>query len=871
MGTYVGEIRFNGFFINFFPSYQVIDGKFEPLKEEELEEMLPGSRCMNINLISTSSSIPLTEIFQDGDDVLINFGFGDLQANRRVDGQRYPTAWKLDLAKLGILAISHMDDLGYYYLLRPEEVIGDWQQDQVLYINTTDVKEDINVMIPTEKPNTLIGPYVVRYDEEQDRYYVRLATRANMTSQKHIVHGHQYTDGLENHIIYLELTDVIREYVPTLGEKIVPYSYDCITPEALMENFCDLLASRSGSKALRLDANLGKQMVKIYQNSLITGPGGLSIEDAQKRADQLLSIIDTHVLFEQTLDRIGTLAGSLIYNLQDKSVYPMVIDALSKDETFLSNLNSFREFAKQEEKHKKELGELQSRKELLEAQVQELARLNPEKKIEEAKQQIEKLDEIKTQSEQKLQEIINHTNLAQSFEDLKRQSEFLASESQSKQQEIALLEERLKTLQQELETILERSSQKAIEMSFDTFIAAKLASENERLEQEKRNSTYLRAAKGLQSIPRSHLDREQLIALVVQAIQAKRPEYSENDILNFLICFSQGFLTLLCGPSGSGKTTICEIVAQSLGLMKPQELMRSNPELPYLLRYAQVGVEKGWNSHRDLIGYYNGLSQTFEKANPDFYDLLFVLDAESRMKNEESSKDVLPAFVLLDNANLSAMEYYWSDFLSLNEDEEICGVLNLGKNFQLQVPNTLHFMASIQSDHTSQPLSARLLDRAWVVSMPEVGSLRLDGNIDIFTPIQTLTKAQLDEAFGWPSNDLHMSENAEGIFNALLQAFQEAGRPVSIRSQKAIRSYVAAGSRLFQPTSSQPLSEIIALDYAVLQRLLPKINGSSSHYRAHLEAIRKLLEAFHLSMSLKKLEHIIAAGDGAMQYYQFFS
>lgn len=868
MGTYVGEIRFNGYFINFFPSYQVIDGKFEQLKEEELEEMLPGSRCLNISLISTSSTISLTEIFQDGDDVLINFSFGDLQANRRTDGQRYPTAWKLDLAKLGILAISHMEDLGYYYLVRPEEVIGDWQQDQVLYINTTDVKEDINVMIPTEKPNILIGPYVVRYDEEQDRYYVRLATRANITAQKHIVQGHQYTDGLENHIIYLELTDVIREYVPTTGTNIIPYSYDCITPEALMENFCDLLASRSSSKALRLDSNLGKQMVKIYQNSLITGPGGLSMEDAQKRADQLLSIIDTHVLFEQTLDRMGTLAGSLIYNLQDKSIYPMVIDALSKDEKFLNNVSSFREFAKQEEKHRKELAELQLRKEQLDLQVQELLRLNPEKKLEEAKQQIEKLDEIKTQSEQKLQEIINHTNLVQSFEDLKRHSDFLTSESKSKQQEIALLEERLKTLQQDLETILERSSQKAIEMSFDTFIAAKLASENERLEQEKRNSIYLRAAKGLQAIPRSHLDREQLIALVIQAIQVKRPEYSENDILNFLICFTQGFLTLLCGPSGSGKTTICEITAQSLGLMKPQELMKANPEFPYLLRFAQVGVEKGWNSHRDLIGYYNGLSQTFEKANPTFYDLLFVLDAESRMEN---NPEVFPAFVLLDNANLSAMEYYWSDFLSLNEDEEICGVLNLGKNFQLQVPNTLHFMASIQSDHTSQPLSARLLDRAWVVSMPEVGSLRLDGNLDIFTPIQTLTKAQLNEAFGWPSRDLHMQENIEAIFNTLLQTFQEAGMPVSIRSQKAIRSYVAAGSRLFKPTSSQPSKEIIALDYAVLQRLLPKINGSSSTYRAHLETIRKLLEAFHLSMSLKKLDQIIAAGDAAMQYYQFFS
>lgn len=867
MGTYFGEIRviansypYPNYF--FYPLYELVDGEFIELTDEEKEKLLPGSFYENINIYSSASYLfSMDDYFLDTDDVLIDFSFKDLQENRRSDGTHYQTSWKLDLSKLPQPAFRHMEDLGYHYVVDLDGIEGDWQNDSIVYLTLNDFKEDMRVMLETKNPDVLIGPYPVHWDEDQEKFYVRLINAHS--NQHHVIKGFRYLDGVNNHLQVFQMNSYfIRKYVKTnSSDQIVPYTYDRISIEALMENFCEVLAAK-GPKAFRFDMNNAQQMLAIYKRSLL---GRFSDEDAQNRVERLLQVLDTNILFDQTEEKMGTLAGNLIYNQQEKSVFRAAIDALAKDEVFLEHLPSFREFAKQEEKRKKELAELQERKEELNEQVQELARLNPEQRLEEAHQQIERLEVLKKQSEQKLQAIIDHTNLVQSFEDLQRQSEFLHQEHETKQQEIVFLEERLKTLQNEVDAILERSTQKALEMNFDTLIASHLTSQSERRQREQRESKYLRAAHSLQSLPRTHLDSEQLVPLIVQAIQIKRPEYSENDILNFLICFSQGFLTLLCGPSGSGKTTICEIVAENLGLMKPGELQPLLPDSPYLTRFAQVGVEKGWSSRRDLIGYYNALSQSFEKANPNFYDLLLILDAESRM----NSTDVFPAFVLLDNANLSSMEYYWSDFLSMNEDHAVCGTLNLGQNFQVQVPNTLHFMASIQSDHTSQPLSPRLLDRAWVISMPEVGNMRLIELSNSFAPIQSLTQQQLESAFGALGSDLIMLEN-EWPFMQLLQAFQEAGMPVSIRSQRAIRTYVVAGARLFHATEEQS-AETVALDYAVLQRLLPKINGSSLTYRNGLEAIRKLLEENHLIKSKQKLEQIMAAGDAAMQYYQFFS
>ena len=75
--------------------------------------------------------------------------------------------------------------------------------------------------------------------------------------------------------------------------------------------------------------------------------------------------------------------------------------------------------------------------------------------------------------------------------------------------------------------------------------------------------------------------------------------------------------------------------------------------------------------------------------------------------------------------------------------------------------------------------------------------------------------------------------------------------------EKAIKKYWAAASQYFEPDDTKTDGEIIALDYAVSQRILPKIEGSGSDFEKWLEDLRSLFRSTGLNMSAEKLTDII--------------
>ena len=65
-------------------------------------------------------------------------------------------------------------------------------------------------------------------------------------------------------------------------------------------------------------------------------------------------------------------------------------------------------------------------------------------------------------------------------------------------------------------------------------------------------------------------------------------------------------------------------------------------------------------------------------------------------------------------------------------------------------------------------------------------------------------------------------------------------------------------------------AEIVALDYAVAQRILPKIAGNGENFENWLSEFRSLCSGYSLNMSAKILKDIIERGNQQMKYYQFF-
>ena len=352
---------------------------------------------------------------------------------------------------------------------------------------------------------------------------------------------------------------------------------------------------------------------------------------------------------------------------------------------------------------------------------------------------------------------------------------------------------------------------------------------------------------------------------LVEAIQKERPQYSRNLILNLLLCTTQGFLTVFSGAPGSGKTSFCNLLGRVLGLTQfdrkigPQDFMSTTN------RYIPVSVERGWTSKRDLIGYYNPLNKTFEESNRDVYDGLRLLDWEKRHGVHQ-----YPYYILLDEANLSSMEYYWADFMNVCDDWNGEHTINLGHNHRFQLPETLHFLATINNDHTTETLSPRLIDRAWIVTLPhtefvpEVGQGLTDGEI------QQIAWPQLKSLFDVaPRESTALGKREQYVYDQVKTRLAEQNIYLSMRIELAIHRYCRAASRLLEPEKNIGAGTL-ALDYAVAQKILPKLSGNGADYEKWLIQFRDECLGNKLLQSAALLDQILEWGNRRMKFYQFF-
>lgn len=866
MPRYVGEIRTSGFYVNFYPTYIYEKDKFIRLSDEDVEKILPGSQYPNLNLFSSSTSMRLDDLFQDGDDVIIDFQSDKLIPNLKSDGSVYPSAWKLDVFKQYSGSILRMEEVGWYYALPQEAVEGDWRKDSTVILNTRDVNEDMRVMIPGPIENTLVGPFRVRYDEDLDE----LVIYPSLDQKNSIISGYLYSPSLADRIHTLEQIDVTRGYVRIEGEGVEPCPTDTISDEELIENFTASIKGKT-AKTIGVDPAAFASLLASYQNSLISGkdiPAALAAE----RVKRLQAIFESSAKIGELFNELSSLIPEMFKARKDDPDYMDMVHELLENEEFVEALPAYSEYVTFTSQLKQKNSELKAQKEELQKAVDELEILQPKQQLERYQEELDQLKSMKAKAEEEFQEALRQANIGKDVANLEARSSYLQEEIARREKSIADLNVQMEGLQGKLDELLERSSQKTLEISFDDMISERFMEHTARLENARRLEIYQQASRAIAAMPRSFLSKEQLVDYLVFTMQKSRPEYSRNEILNILICLTQGFLTIFTGQPGSGKTSICRVTAQALHLDQPAELEKSHPQFPYCSRFVSISVERGWSSRRDLIGFYNSLTRSFEKADPRLFDLLSILNQESR---GNSGSDSLPALVLLDDANLSSMEYYWADFMSMEENAAIRGTIALGDTYTFEIPRTLHFAAAIQSDHTTEPLSSRLLDRAWVITMPEKRLLLKPARPLMEDEFRSslITHEQLDEVF-LPQEDSQTLPSAlEDVYQSLAALFKEAGLTVSIRSESALRKYVLTALRWFVPDEDEAYSDAgtMALDYAVLQRLLPKINGSSHQFRTILEKMKKVCETGGLIKCGRKLKEIMEKGDGSMQFYQFFS
>lgn len=351
------------------------------------------------------------------------------------------------------------------------------------------------------------------------------------------------------------------------------------------------------------------------------------------------------------------------------------------------------------------------------------------------------------------------------------------------------------------------------------------------------------------SINKSEFSTKQFIDEIGSRLDKANRKIIFNDLVNYLVLINQNFLTIIAGLPGVGKTSLVEKISIALGAYQNN-------------RYLKIPVARGWTSSKDLIGYYNPLTKKYQSSKTDLYRFLKICENDNKNDLE------VPSLILLDEANLSPMEHYWSEFLSIS-DFDYKRVIKTTEQETLSFGSGVRFLATINYDHTTEMLSDRLLSRAPIVKL-NVSDYLLDDGVEIDTEVTDIfSMVQFNAYLNKNPQKDYFKGDVKNKFDSIIKTLQDEegslGQPIVIgmRKYKSVEKYCSvAGNIMIDP------NKFTALDYAVNQYILPLINGRGDTYAKRLLDLKEKLQG--LPQSLKSVNKIIQVGNENFKNYKFF-
>jgi hypothetical protein len=271
-------------------------------------------------------------------------------------------------------------------------------------------------------------------------------------------------------------------------------------------------------------------------------------------------------------------------------------------------------------------------------------------------------------------------------------------------------------------------------------------------------------------------------------------------------------------------------------------------------KFVHVQVQRGWTSDRDIIGFYNRLNRNYEVDKFGLYKLINSLQEQDR--NNQLS------LVLLDEANLSPIEHYWSGFMGACDDNSRFST----QGNPLKLPEGLRFIATVNYDRTTEPLSARFLDRSPVVYIE-------NKNTDLFFDTQTKNDVEISEInfsfeylltlFG-SSTNATLTEDEQQFLLGLIE--KHSFMHIERRKIQNIINFVSTLRLVLDEGKSTNLKP---LDAALLIYVLPLISGQGREYGLKIKIFEEYLLHNGLTLSAERLKEIINASK--FDTYSYFS
>lgn len=314
--------------------------------------------------------------------------------------------------------------------------------------------------------------------------------------------------------------------------------------------------------------------------------------------------------------------------------------------------------------------------------------------------------------------------------------------------------------------------------------------------------------------------------------------YSNKLITRFTASVLTKPFVILTGLSGSGKTKLALAFVQWICQDESQ--------------YRIIPVGADWTNREPLLGYPNALKPE-EYVKPESGVLDLIIQANNQPE--------LPHFLILDEMNLSHVERYFADFLSVMESKEEIPLhsndVENGVPFKLKIPYNLFIIGTVNIDETTNMFSPKVLDRANTIEF----RVTQDEMKNFLENIQDLKMDALTgKGAGMAKSFLAMAAKKdfaadETINAALVQFFGELKKT---GAEFGYRSATEILRLIFQLTElDDKLTKEEKIDIAIIQKLLPKLHGS----RRKLCPVLETLGSFCITEEVKIVKDVFEKYD----------
>lgn len=296
---------------------------------------------------------------------------------------------------------------------------------------------------------------------------------------------------------------------------------------------------------------------------------------------------------------------------------------------------------------------------------------------------------------------------------------------------------------------------------------------------------------------------------------------STAELANFFLAMTVSPLVILSGVSGTGKSLLPRKFAQRTSSF-----------------FHAIPVQPQWSDNSDLFGYVPTLS-------PSKYIKGALV--ESLLEAKRNPEKLVIA--LLDEMNLAPVEHYFSDFLSIAETRVRDGARITTDKLPIELPSVpvgdpdpetdlreirlppnLRVVGTANMDETTHVFSPKVLDRAYSIEFddPDLTSFASGAATNSAETFDELARIVINESSAISVQEARASsqelfEHVAELLGEIQDIILPAGIKFGYRTRDAILMYLHFWREL---GLGDIMAGYAALDFCILQKILPKVSGS---------------------------------------------